>query len=1181
MKSFILILFASVTFVNFCLEAQNKTSYVPKEQLTYIFILNSSDTVYQLPHEFLIEASEKVVLDTAVTLQRTHQYDIDYRYGRINFSSIQLGNILQDSSIHSIMVSYKVYPLPFKREYSINRLEVRKDSVGAKKLFITKQSSSLFTDDVFGPNLQKSGSIVRGFSVGSNRDLTLNSGFRMQLAGKLAKDVNITAALTDENSPIQPEGTTQTLREIDKVFIEITNPQYSATLGDFNLQVDKNQGGEFSRINRKLQGGHGVASFKNISNSNNDLSISVTGATARGKYNTNYFQGKEGMQGPYRLTGKNGENRLLIIAGSERVYLNGELMTRGEVNDYIIDYSSGEITFSSRRLITNASRITVDFEYSDQQFIRNFVGGSISGRIFNDGLVLNMNLIQEADDPDSPIEFSLDDNMRAVLSQSGNDRLKSSLSGINYVGIDSITGVGKGLYVMRDTIIEGKIYSILIYAPNDSLAVYQVRFSPVNYVPVDSPGYDRVTIGQYKFAGIGKGSYIPVQFLPMPQLHRLFDVNGTANISSDFMIAGEYAVSDFNFNRFSSDKISTVNGKALSFSTKYNPKKILIGNKNFGELDMQYSMRFKDKKFFSMDRDNEVEFSRKWDIIENLSEANEGIQELSLKYKPIKTLGMSANYGDLNRPGEAKSTRTQLNAMLSDTSLPFLQYQFERINISNELSNYNSNWTRHLGNADYELLKFRPGLRIESEERLSRQKEKDSLQSGSFRFIEIAPRLTVPQYINMSISAELQFRTEDSAYVGYLSRASKSITQIYNWQYNSYSLISSTLTLSIRKVEFTDEYKLRGNSNSDAVMVRSQTRYTPFQRTVESDLYYEFSNQRSARLERVFVQVSRGDGNYRYVGDRNENGIRDEDDFELTRFDGNYIVIQMPSDQLYPVASLKSSIRLRLQPSRVVKGMSNWVGKVLRSISTDTYLRVDENSTDPITKHIYLLNLKYFLNNRYTITGSKQIMQDLNIFENDPDLSFRFRFNERYGLNKFVTSIERTYNREMSIRIQSQLVKEIANQTDFVNRVNVSTSSLSSLRTYNLNSNSLITDFSYKPFLEWEIGFNIGLMEVINYGINDVSEAFINEEGIRVTRSFLSIGQLRVELAREEVKLKNIVNPPYEMTLGKTQGKTYLWRLVLDYRITNNIQLSLNYNGRIENAQSAIHYLRAEAKAFF
>jgi hypothetical protein len=261
---------------------------------------------------------------------------------------------------------------------------------------------------------------------------------------------------------------------VDQVYVEIKHPQYSAILGDFNLQIDQNEGGEFGRINRKLQGARGIGSFEKIAGSNVDATVSFTGATARGKYETNQFQGLEGVQGPYRLTGANGENRLIVIAGSERVYLNGELMTRGEVNDYIIDYASGEVTFASRRLITTASRITIDFEYTDQQFIRNLVAGSVSGKAFGNALKLNASFVQEADDPDSPIDVSLNDTTRAILRQSGANRMKASISGI--VKADS----GKGQYILRDTLLiflqDTIAYPILIYAPGDSLAVYFATF---------------------------------------------------------------------------------------------------------------------------------------------------------------------------------------------------------------------------------------------------------------------------------------------------------------------------------------------------------------------------------------------------------------------------------------------------------------------------------------------------------------------------------------------------------------------------------------------------------------------------------------------------------------------------------------------------------------------------------
>jgi hypothetical protein len=1142
------------------------------------FILTSRDTVCQLPKEFIAEGSELILLDSTKQLRRVRDYRMDNRFGRILFSPAQLKRLVSDTNLHMMAVTYRVLPINLKRDYALRQVEIRRDSAGGQKIMISQASGGILSDDLFGPGLQKSGSIIRGFSVGSNRDLSLSSGFRMQLAGKLASDVDVTAALTDENSPIQPEGTTQTLREVDKVYVEIKHPQYSAVLGDFNLQIDRKEGGEFGRLNRKLQGAQGAAAFEHISGSRDDVAVSFTGATARGKYMTNQFQGMESVQGPYRLTGANGENHLIIIAGSERVYLNGETMTRGDVNDYTIDYASGEVTFSSRRLITNASRIIIDFEYSDQQFVRNLVAGTVSSRLFHDGLKLNASFMQEADDPDSPIDATLNDTTRGILQQSGANRMKASISGI--MKADS----GRGQYLIQDTLINGRHYPILVYAPGDLLAYYSAGFSSVDQVPDTSAGYVRIAAGQFRFAGIGQGNYLPLQFLPMPQLHQVFDVNGQISLAPDLTVSGEYAMSSFNQNRFSSQEETTLQGSAFTFTAHYNPKRLIIAGKNIGEVEAHLSDRFVDRRFVPLDRANEVEFNRKWNLSEAAA-ANEEIQEFSLAYLPTRSVNTAVSYGVLKRPGEVHSTRTQVNIGIADSSLPAVQYQIENINTSDTFIRDESHWTRQRGTLEYEVARWRPGLRIEAEERTAAPSGQDSMRQSSFRIFEIAPHIVSAEFWRMTASAELQIRTEDSAVAGTMNHASQSLTQLYTWQLNGWQSLSSSLTFSVRKVEFTDAFKLRGNNNNDGILVRSQTRFTPLQRAVETDLYYEFSNQRSSRLERIFIRVAKGTGNYKYLGDVNGNGVVDENDFELTRFDGDYIVVYIPSDQVYPVADIKASVRLRLQPARLIPAGSAWLSKALHALSAETYLRVDERSKDPDTKEIYTLNFSHFLNDQTTIAGSQQMTQDVFLFESSSDLSFRFRYNERFGLTQFVSAVERSFQEERSLRIRSQLVQEIGNQTDVVLKKDRLTASSPTSRERDLVSNAVLSDFSYRPTMNWETGFTIGVTQVINYFGGGNATADMNEEGIRMVQSFPGVGQLRAELHREEVLLSNVAHPnailPYEFTSGKTVGQSFLWQLTFDYRITSNLQVSLNYSGRKEGEDQPIHLAKMEARAFF
>ena len=97
------------------------------------------------------------------------------------------------------------------------------------------------------------------------------------------------------------------------------------------------------------------------------------------------FKGVDGKQGPYKLTSGDGGRDIVILAGSERVWLNGLRMVRGENNDYTVDYDIGELTFMPRHLIYFDSDIYVEYQYSDAQYNRSVLGTSMKRNLRNKG----------------------------------------------------------------------------------------------------------------------------------------------------------------------------------------------------------------------------------------------------------------------------------------------------------------------------------------------------------------------------------------------------------------------------------------------------------------------------------------------------------------------------------------------------------------------------------------------------------------------------------------------------------------------------------------------------------------------------------------------------------------------------------------------------------------------------
>lgn len=1147
-------------------------------------VLTPSDTSYRLERRLIIEGSEEILLDSLYVLSPFTDYTLDRREGILLLHPLFLARIVSDSVAHVLFIRYRTLPLSFLRQYSLREMITLNDSA-EQDPFVTASPSSFRVDDLFGPDLQKSGSIVRGLTVGSNRDLSLNSGFRMQVSGALSSDIDIAAALTDENSPIQPEGTTQTLQELDQVFVELTGKRFSVTLGDFQIRVGREEGGEFGRLFRKLQGAKGKAMFENQGSLASEGGVTVVGATSRGKFTTNQFQGLEGNQGPYRLTSKEGGRSMIVLAGTERVYLNGELMTRGEVQDYTIDYAGAEVTFTARRIITNASRIVVDFEYSDRQFSRNLLGASVETKSFSDRLRWNFNIVQEADDPDASIDLPLDDATRKQLRLSGADRFAASVSGVRFAGRDSVSQAASGQYILRDTIIAGRTYTILHYAPGNPLSLYSASFANVDRVPADSAGYTRVGVGHFEFAGIGKGNYLPLRFLPIPQLHRVMSSHLQAKVTTDLMVEGEFALSNLDRNRLSDLDNGQNQGGAYNLLLRYEPKELALAGVNIGSLSLSLAQRHVAHQFAALDRSNEVEYDRKWDLT-SLLVSDETTREAGFRYVPLRGLTLGGTYGLLNRAGVFESNRLSAELAYHDSASPRLEYSVEQINSRQVERDEEARWTRQRGILQYRMDFMVPTFRIESEERKQETAPTDSLAAGSFRFVEIAPSVTLSQLGPMHLSAELQIRMEDSSAAGTLQRAFRSLTQMYAWQLREWESLSSSLSFNIRKAEFTEAFRGRGNVDSDVILVRSQIRYSPLQRSMDADLLYELSNQRSSRLERVFVRVPRGTGNYLYKGDQNGNGIADDDEFEPTRFEGDYIALFVPGDRLEPVVDLKTGLRLRIQPARVLARGEGMLGDILRIFSTETTVRVEERSTEPDTRKIYFLNFNRFQNDLTTIAGSSLLIQDLYVFENDPALSFRFRFRERRGLLKLVGGNERSLQIERSLRVRSQLLREIGNQTDITGSLDRVLASSSSIRARDIAGVSLQTEFSYRPEPQWEVALWFGLSRNEDRYAGENTTADINEQLVRVTYALPGSGQLRGELEREEAVLSNVLTfsnraLPYELTNGRVPGKTFLWNLAFDYRISQYVQVTMGYQGRIEGGRPAVHTARAEAKAFF
>ena len=332
-------------FVNLVVIGQVMPSSLRVKNIEIISDSTLLDSLSIVPGSLVVEVNNQLVSDTS------------YIVLPVKSILVWLSPVKGD-----VIITYRVFPVNFNKTYfhkDTNSIFHHGDNSPLPFRFSTVNKQS----DIFNMGgLNKSGSISRGVMFGNNQDLSINSNLNLQLSGKISNNISILASVTDDNLPIQPEGNTQQLQDFDQVFIQLYSDTWRLTAGDFWM---KKPAGYFLNYNKRSQGG----SFTKVTNNllekhkNADTIMSFvenrfSAAISKGKFARNVIQGVEGNQGPYRLSGAENEQFIIVLSGTERVYIDGRLLTRGQENDYIIDYNTSEIEFTPKQLITKDKRVT-------------------------------------------------------------------------------------------------------------------------------------------------------------------------------------------------------------------------------------------------------------------------------------------------------------------------------------------------------------------------------------------------------------------------------------------------------------------------------------------------------------------------------------------------------------------------------------------------------------------------------------------------------------------------------------------------------------------------------------------------------------------------------------------------------------------------------------------------------
>lgn len=1040
---------------------------------------------------------------------------------------------------------------------------------------------------ISGNQLQTIGNISRGIGFGNNQDVVLNSNLNLRMSGSLADGLSIRAVISDENNPIQPEGNTQQLQDFDQVYIELYKDSSQLTMGDFLMQSAPNSYFmKYYKRSRGLQFTHQQDLKKGAV-----LFAGAEAAVSRGRFSRNTINGEEGNQGPYRLSGANGEVFIIIISGTESIYLDGELLLRGEQNDYTIDYNSGELTFTPRRIITRYSRIVAEFQYSDRNYARSAVQSSAGLKKGN--WQLNARFFSEQDHKNQPFQQSLEGfdslNLRSaaeVLAAAGDNISQAYIPRVRSLNAFDPTRV---MY-RREINSTGDTIFVYTEDPASDTVFFDLVFSLVGQ---GNGSYRQIARSNangraFEWVGEGAGDYLPVEQLISPKRQQMLSLHLQKSYGNNNLIRLEWAGTSNDLNTFSNldNNDNLGQGMFLWWQHQEHFKHSRDSAKNW-MAQTQLHIEQVDDHFRFIQRYRSVEFDRVWnrqlqnpDQNNNREFGKEQLIQLNTLLKQGKRTQISNDLGVFRKGAgfegwrnqsllsyRKKSNQINLGAEFMGTDQLVSggeQFnQFYRLNGA-----YSRHWNRLITGAD--IAREFNAVKVNS----------DSLLANSFWFDQMKAfiRWQDSSVWNWSLSADR--RLDYLPDLGDFRSATDARTLEFNLQQQSEKGGNFVLSGIYRNLILTDsadsDQTLQGRIDYQVYLLR---------RFIRSTTFYQLGTGREQRREFNYFEVQPGNGIYIW-NDYDSNGIKGLNEFEiaseLDRPRANYIRVFVPVPGFINTNTNQFNQSLQIDPAALLgKQKTGWKG-IVRRFSNLTALRIDRNISGENLLEV-LNPMRSNVNDSNLVSTNGNFRNVLYFNRSDATFGLDWEWQNNRNKGQLVNGFESRIQQFNRVRVRWNISRnwDLNGNTEWGNKAY--NSEFFTNRNFNYNYQKTEGRIGFQQQSTWRIS----LLYEYFYAQNDPSlgaeKSLQHKSGLEIRKSTPSQGILNLSFQWVQVSYNGDPASPiaYELLRGLQNGQNLVWNVNLQRQLSKSIQISAQYDGRKSINSNIIHIGRIQARYMF
>lgn len=1119
-------------------------------------------------HRFNVEFP----LDTVTVIPSTIRINSDDGSIRYQYN-LNTGNIFIEWPVpgDSVEVCYQILPFPLHKTYmkrDVAELEnepviIQKSEDKEEQTQISEQREELF----YTENLQKSGSLSRSVSFGNSQNVVVNSNLNLQLEGELTDDVNIRASITDQDVPYQPEGNTAQIQDFDNVFIELYNDHVDLIAGDVVLQ---NKESHFLRYYKNVQGGLLNLNYK--VGENGMANTSFGASSAKGKFASIQLEVEEGVAGPYRIEIPDASRLAIILVNSEKVFLDGKRLTRGFDFDYIIDYDKAEITFTSKVLITQYSRVRMDVEYSDQNYGRGIVAFNHYQK--QGKIDFFLNYYSEKDNRNNPLKFPLGNDDKLLLSQIGDSldlALRDGFSKAEY-------NPQKIQYVLIDTTTsDSETVRVFKHTTGQDTTLYDVTFTEVGYGNGDYIRSNTLANGVvFQWVspenGAPRGSYIPAQKIPAPQKKNMANGGISYNMTKYEKVFGEVALSTYDKNLYS--ELDSEDDKDVAWWVGFESKGRPVSDKI--KMNAGVSFERTGRYFNPIDRFRYIEFDRDWNYKpgQSADETEDNILRANIGFEQDVNNQFSYELTGRKRGEIIDGYQHLLNL---DKKISRVQVQTDAFLMKNENNQFSSSWYRVNADIFYSSKIFAPGYEYHLDRNEISNIDSDSIVSTEMNYQEHQFYIRNNDTLKTQFRIDYSYREDQLPFQGEMQLSNIAQTVNFSVKHNGKDQRVEAL-VTYRK---SQPENVPGE-NEETINTRLDWYANAFKNHLRSDLSYAVGSGRELRKEFVFVEVPTGQGTHTWRDD-NGNGIRELNEFYLAinADEKNYIKVFVPTTELVFAYLNNFNYRFNAEMPR------NWndaggVKEFLSRWSNVTSFSSQRKITDPSLKARFFpfgarISDEELISSRYTLAT--------RMFFNrrEPRFGFDVGYNKFQNKQLLSGGFEKRDNESWSVNIRSNIKREFSINVQLKNGGTGNSSDFLTGKNYHILNYEINPEFAWQPNVNFRMSTSYTFKNKETSDSEAEGSSQINEAAFQLIYNKAGNLSFNAQTKISNIQFDGEENSPlgYELLEALRPGRNLLWSFVFQKKIMNGLQLSVNYEGRKSAETKVVHIGRMQVSVLF